>query len=234
MVLTVLVLNLYATDDHPVPTWMRDFLLIFVARLLGMCDTARTYREAKDASAVAQRIRKARNGAGLNFFVRASLLAGAGSRKAHRRKNQTASPAADSDDSGSATVLELQPSAYKHQYQEAAPDENLDGDGTVEPTRRLSTNMSSMACSGEVRVAASTPTTPKKDAASVPLLSAPVSTRSIQPQAAVNYAKDWKRVAEIVDRLFFWLFLLAIILSTLALFHPLTTLVVRRKASNHL
>jgi len=42
-----------------------------------------------------------------------------------------------------------------------------------------------------------------------------------------DYAKDWKRVAEIVDRLFFWLFLLAITLSTLVLLHPLMTLLAK-------
>lgn len=35
-------------------------------------------------------------------------------------------------------------------------------------------------------------------------------------------AKDWKKVAEIFDRLFFWLFLFAIVITTLILFHPLT------------
>jgi len=51
-------------------------------------------------------------------------------------------------------------------------------------------------------------TEPPKDAPTVP-----------------DYSKDWKRVAEIVDRLFFWLFLLAITLSTLVLLHPLMMLV---------
>ena len=37
-----------------------------------------------------------------------------------------------------------------------------------------------------------------------------------------EWAKDWRRVAEVVDRLFFWLFLSAIIITTLLLFHPLT------------
>ena len=50
MVLTVLVLNIYGTADHPVPVWIRDFVLIFIARTLGMCDTARTYQEAKDVA----------------------------------------------------------------------------------------------------------------------------------------------------------------------------------------
>ena len=38
-----------------------------------------------------------------------------------------------------------------------------------------------------------------------------------------DYASDWRKIAEIFDRLFFWFFLLAIFLSTLALFHPLIT-----------
>ena len=40
-------------------------------------------------------------------------------------------------------------------------------------------------------------------------------------ETAINYSREWTRLAEIFDRLFFWLFLLAIILSTLGLFHPL-------------
>ena len=38
-----------------------------------------------------------------------------------------------------------------------------------------------------------------------------------------DYARDWKRVAEVFDRLFFWICLLAILITTLLLFHPLTT-----------
>ena len=38
-----------------------------------------------------------------------------------------------------------------------------------------------------------------------------------------QYAKDWRHVAEVMDRLFFWLFFLSIIVSTMVLFHPLST-----------
>ena len=38
----------------------------------------------------------------------------------------------------------------------------------------------------------------------------------------VDYSRDWQALAEIVDRLFFWTFLLAIIAISLLLFHPLT------------
>jgi len=36
-----------------------------------------------------------------------------------------------------------------------------------------------------------------------------------------TYKQDWTRMAEIFDRLFFWFFLLAIIVTTLVLFKPL-------------
>ena len=41
----------------------------------------------------------------------------------------------------------------------------------------------------------------------------------------VDYAKEWTRVAEILDRFFFVVFLLSILISTGILFHPLTGLV---------
>ncbi|CAD5125518.1 DgyrCDS13725 [Dimorphilus gyrociliatus] len=37
-----------------------------------------------------------------------------------------------------------------------------------------------------------------------------------------DYSQDWKRLAQVFDRLFFYLFLLAILISTLILFQPLT------------
>ena len=43
-----------------------------------------------------------------------------------------------------------------------------------------------------------------------------------------DYAKEWQCVAEVFDRLFFWLFLLAILISTLVLFHPLTDSYIKR------
>ena len=38
---------------------------------------------------------------------------------------------------------------------------------------------------------------------------------------AADYAKDWQKVAEVVDRMFFWVFLIAIVAVSLLLFHPL-------------
>ena len=49
-----------------------------------------------------------------------------------------------------------------------------------------------------------------------------------EDQEGQDYAKDWKKVAEVFDRLFFWLFLMAILISTLVLFHPLTDSYLKR------
>lgn len=45
---------------------------------------------------------------------------------------------------------------------------------------------------------------------------------SAEENHETDFGKDWRRVAEVLDRLFFWLFLLAILISTLVLFHPLS------------
>ena len=37
-----------------------------------------------------------------------------------------------------------------------------------------------------------------------------------------RFAREWRQVAEVMDRLFFWFFFLSIIFSTFVLFHPLT------------
>ena len=37
-----------------------------------------------------------------------------------------------------------------------------------------------------------------------------------------EWGREWRRLAEVVDRLFFWIFLSAIVITTLLLFHPLT------------
>ena len=43
-----------------------------------------------------------------------------------------------------------------------------------------------------------------------------------------DYAKDWHMLAEVVDRLFFWTFLLAIVAISILLFHPLSKTVMEQ------
>ena len=41
-------------------------------------------------------------------------------------------------------------------------------------------------------------------------------------QREEKWATDWRRLGEVVDRIFFWVFASATVISTLILFHPLT------------
>ncbi len=45
-----------------------------------------------------------------------------------------------------------------------------------------------------------------------------------KPKPKPNYAKDWAHVAAVFDRLFFWMCLVFIVMTTLILFHPITTM----------
>jgi len=208
MVLTVLVLNIYGTADHPVPVWLRDFVLIFIARALGMCDTARTYQEAKDVAAAAARTERHRarlrdNGAGLNFFVRTAMVgrerqqrAMADERERRKQRQRRQRAMADDEDAASTTFLEM---VERPGTTAAGGAGSADECESLNPVRRSGTSRGGGLY-----------TEPVKDSPLVP-----------------DYSKDWKRVAEIVDRLFFWLFLLAITLSTLVLLHPLMTLLTK-------
>ena len=48
-----------------------------------------------------------------------------------------------------------------------------------------------------------------------------------------DYSKEWHKLAEAVDRLFFWTFLIAILAISILLFHPLTKeMLIREKKSS--
>ena len=49
-----------------------------------------------------------------------------------------------------------------------------------------------------------------------------VMKNNIKDAVKVDHTKDWKSFSEIFDRLFFYLFLLAIMITTLVLFQPMT------------
>ena len=49
----------------------------------------------------------------------------------------------------------------------------------------------------------------------------PSAVRKPEAKKEQDFSKDWQRLAEVVDRIFFWLFLIAITVVSLLLFHPL-------------
>lgn len=171
MVLTVFVLNLYGITDHPVPRWMRALVLIYLARFLGMFDTADLYERARSRHSFqgGKRLRRAKS----SSTLKTSFL------------KDTATQ-----------VYGIADLMYRiggrHQRNDATTDAAPADDRTPSNPDRL--NGSLLLGGGEDD--SRDPTRP-------------------------DYSRDWRRVAEVFDRFFFWTFLLAIVVTTTVLFLPL-------------
>ena len=167
MVLTVFVLNLHHITDRPVPPWARKLVLIYLARMLGICIPGTETKLCRNKRKKFQNIPN-------NVYRRASVRI-------------------DPDGKERTTIIELQP--------------------------RSTVNGGEMS-----------PLAPSRENAQSEREDLGESSQQAVPKETheVDYAKDWRRVAEVFDRLFFWLFLLAILISTLVLFHPLTDSYLKR------
>jgi len=189
-------------------------------------DHARTYQEAKDIAGAAARTERHRsrlrdNGAGVNFFVRTAMVG-------RERQRQAA---ADEEDAASTTFFEMterQPAPAgggggSTDDCESSPRDRVPLDRV--PPDRVPPDCVPLDCVPRDRVPLDRVPRDRvplnrPGARSAGLYIDPLKDVPVVP----DYSKDWKRVAEIVDRLFFWLFLLAITVSTLVLLHPLMTL----------
>ena len=176
MVLTVFVLNLHHISDRPVPVWARKVILIYLAKMLGIC------------------VKKEKRSGVKSRTPRANIL----TNHLYRR----ASVRIDSEGDERSAIIELLPTSTstrgRNDRDFGSTRETVYLDGNCKPHSKSDYHHHHHDDSGD-------------DAAH-----------------DLDYAKDWKRVAEVFDRLFFWLFLLAILISTLVLFHPLTDAYVKR------
>lgn len=155
MLATVFVLNLYNTKDKPVPNWAKKLFIVYLSRVLCMCNCiAPKPHNIDDENRINDRINKPKE-----FVLRGGDL----------QRLLT-----------SQSVEHRRPSGL-----------------TMEPHTPP------------------TPTTPL-----TPHLDFKGGTKK---KEKVDYSKDWLHVAAVFDRFFFWLCLLFIIITTLILFHPLTT-----------
>ena len=167
MVLTVFVLNLHHVTDRPVPGWIKKMVLIYLAKVLGVCAPDSSYTPKIP-----------------------QLLPGAGPPGHFNTHYRRASVRVENEASGSErlTVLEVH-----------SGRSNTAGMCHTAATLQSESEESD---AGDIR-------------------HHPRNIENHTP-SPTDYAKDWRKVAEVFDRLFFWLFLLAILISTLILFHPLT------------
>ncbi len=218
MVLTVFVLNLHEIKDRPVPLWVKKLVLIYLARMMGIC-----YKFDADSDARIGRPRNRRNGGVL------------GNRAANIRR---ASLRIDSNGEDRTAIFELHPcgnssvtansdterTSLMHDKDDETVTVTSSAGGTPRHTPHNtprhhgnSSNYGSNLTNHNPRFSNFTYSQPYE-----------------RPKPAdIDYAKDWKKVAEVFDRLFFWLFLFAILISTLVLFHPLSDAYMRRKIPPH-
>ena len=147
MVATVFVLNLYGMKEKPVPTWAKKVFVVYLARILCMCNCmAPQEHKYVDAESKFK-----------NSYTRVNTF----DVKKHHAKNHESTFQGEPSQS---------PSPYHHIHRQEGGERGGGG-----------------------------------------------------KHAVVDYNKDWVHVAAVCDRFFFWLCLLFITVTTLLLFHPLTT-----------
>lgn len=216
MVLTVFVLNLHHVTDKPVPPLVKKIVFLYMAPLLGMCSLADSVGLGKSSSAKRSQTYNNRRGQtnavaqmNTNFIPldrRPSSYNNGDGDPEHRR----------TDSIPPATMPTLPPVSDGHHIGQHIRCSENGGPNGIETTE-LMPNMKT-----------------RMEPRSSPMLSARdyhfgsqggVGHETLPPPAPPtpnDYSKDWKQMAEVFDRLFFWVFFLAISISTLVLFHPLT------------
>ncbi len=212
MVLTVFVLNLHHISDRPVPGWVRTLVLLYLARMLGICIKLEDKKEPRLAKAKNRRF-KGSFGGRVNFRRASLRLDGEGD-------EQTA-------------VLELHPCGNS-----SNPNSDAERVSLMDKEDDILTLTSSLGGTPRSTPHVTPHNTPRhapnygsNSNTSNPRFSNFTYSQPTPPSKPKDpdYSKEWKTVAEVFDRLFFWLFLFAILISTLVLFHPLSDAYMKRK-----
>ncbi|KAK2163528.1 hypothetical protein LSH36_78g04013 [Paralvinella palmiformis] len=170
MVLTVFVLNLHHVTDRPVPRWAKKLVLVYLARLMCMCQfESKIIREEEEIQERKNKYRVTPNSLGKAIGSQIGLLASLNGTLGV--KSSPAGRPRDRKQSTDGGFLDKHEVNYRSRYT-YGQEENSD---RIDPKR-----------------------------------------------LEEEWTREWRHLAEVVDRLFFWLFLSAIVITTLLLFHPLT------------
>ena len=184
MVATVFVLNLYGMKEKPVPLWAKRVFIIYIARLLCICDCGATSRDSMrqpDAEA-------------------SHSSRDTGHNKRHKYKKVTQQQAH--------SLIEVDDPIPLRGRGEGCRDH------LVHYNHDLYGGHSAASSS---RTSFLSPTSGDRR----PSYKDEGGARKEDKKA--DYTKEWVHVAAVFDRLFFWLCLIFILITTLILFHPLTT-----------
>ena len=193
MMLTVLILNLHHITDRPVPRWVRKLVLSWLACLGPKQQQQLQLQPLGQEQTLLMGDKRTKSRSSQR---RARLFY-------HRSSNDVINGVGGVN----RAVLEIR---NQHARDDAADDDDVTGSGggANETTPLNHHNHHHYQAGGAYDV---TERRHRTD-----------SSCSDKSRSA-EYAQEWTRVAQILDRLFFTFFLLAIIVTTLALFHPLVT-----------
>ena len=189
---TVFVLNLYGMKERPVPPWAKRLFVVYIARLLCMCNCrndalAADEEESYDIKQNSSQMYRATNNK--RKSIHHQLLS--------VDRDDVTQPL-NSTTSGGGDI--------SPRFQRSTTPNVLIGNAA--PPRRRATTFG---------LPMPRPVVP------VPVPVSNGSTATEDEKKKEDYTKDWVHVAAVMDRLFFLLCLLFIVITTLLLFHPLTT-----------
>ena len=201
MVLTVFVLNLHHVTDKPVPQLAKKIVFLYIAPLLGMCSLADSVGQTRPSRA--NQSRSSKRGRH-NSVITTNFLS------INRRKSSLIGDDLPEEREAMVNMGQIStptlPQVNDHHH-----IHHTDANNSVTETTEHYKN------SLDPKIDSS-PKLPTREFT----FSAPGGVGTEIPPTPQEYAKDWRQMAEVFDRLFFWVFFLAILISTLVLFHPLT------------
>lgn len=240
MVATVFVGNLYEMSDRPVPPWAKRVLMAYIARLLCIFDCAhddwklyddeetkeREEEKEKDEEKDEEEAERGREA----FHLVTIFNPYASSAPRHQicRRSSTESTTGNGNDDA---LLRHHRSIDRRTLRIAKEKDHvtnsISGTAKSSPAKKKTSADLVSLISGAIPALGSVPTVPLAPSA-MPLAPAlslltPAPVAAIAAKGKSNFSRDWSHVAAVCDRFFFWLCLVFIVVTTLLLFHPLST-----------
>ena len=194
MVLTVFILNLHGIADRPVPAFVRIVVLVHLAKLFCMS----IEKDRKNTDKVTSSSTTSNKQSNYNRHQKR--------KKCATISNKYNRPLAMVDDDMDEPIIALNGSMSSNH-------------GTGQETsfmQELINKNHNYAKQPEVFECVHA-----GNNEDIRFLPSPDIEENAEEDEEPDFSKDWHRLAEVVDRLFFWTFLIAIIAISILLFHPL-------------
>ena len=231
MVATVFVLNLYNKKDEPVPHWVNRVVVTYMARILCMCecvspgDDERARREDIEMNMTHANEYALKTPAfdDQSKARQRKTLKQRLNRGHHYRQVDGADTSLALDDSNVSKERTRNAVSFDAHAPSTAANQNRD----CFQSQYYIQNGDSVADTQLTQTTRDDPTQQQQHVRGLQQQQSRERRRKTinktKEQRQAEYSKDWVHVAAVCDRLFFWFCLIFITITTLMLFHPLTT-----------